>query len=47
MEDEFRRQCDIGALRRLTPEEFEEREWACPAFGIPKKNGTIRLIVDF
>jgi hypothetical protein len=47
MEDECHRQCDIGALQRLTPEEFEEQEWACPAFGIPKKNRTIRLIVDF
>ena len=46
MEDEFRRQCEIGALRRLSPEEYEEREWASPAFGIPKKNGTIRLILD-
>ncbi len=46
MEDEFSRQCDIGALLRLSPEEYK-REWASPAFGIPKKNGTIRLIIDF
>jgi hypothetical protein len=24
----FSRQCDIGALRHLSPEEYEEREWA-------------------
>ena len=47
MEDELCRQCNTGALQHLTPEEYEERKWACPAFGIPKKNGTIRLIVDF
>ena len=47
MEDEFTRQCEIGALRRLSPLEYEDREWASPSFGIPKKNGTIRLIMDF
>jgi hypothetical protein len=47
MEAEFRRQCDIGAMRRLTPTEFEARVWAFPAFGIPKKNGTIRVVIDF
>ena len=46
MEDKFEWQCNIGALRHLTLEEFEEREWACPAFGIPKKNRTIQLIID-
>ena len=46
MEDEFSRQCDIGALLCLSPEEYK-CEWASPAFGILKKNGTIRLIVDF
>jgi hypothetical protein len=29
------------------PEEFEERKWAFPAFGIPKKNKTVRFVVDF
>ena len=29
------------------PDEFEAREWAFPAFGIPKKNGSIRLVIDF
>ena len=47
MEHELDRQCSIGCLGRLTPEEFEEREWAFPAFGTPKKNGTIRLVIDF
>ena len=46
MEHELTRQCSIGCLGRLTPEEFEEREWAFPAFGIPKKNGTIRFVID-
>ena len=40
-------QCRIGALRELTVEESKDREWASPAFGIPKKNGTIRLMIDF
>ncbi len=47
MEHELDRQCSIGCLGRLTPEEFEEREWAFPAFGTPKKNGTIRFVIDF
>jgi hypothetical protein len=34
-------------MRRLTPEEFEARVWAFPAFGVPKKNGSIRLVIDF
>ena len=33
LEGEFRRQCSIGAMQRLTPEEFEGRVWAFPAFG--------------
>jgi hypothetical protein len=40
-------QCKIGAMKKLTPEEAEEREWASPAFGVPKKNGEIRLVIDF
>ena len=36
-----------GALRALGAEEIEEREWASPAFGIPKKNGTILLVINF
>jgi len=47
MEDEFTRQYEIGALRLLSPLEYEDREWASPSFGIPKKNGSIRLIMDF
>ncbi len=47
MEHELTRQCSIGCLGRLTPKEFEEREWSFPAFGIPKKNGTIRFVIDF
>jgi hypothetical protein len=35
------------SLRRLSPEEYKNREWSSPAFGIPKKNGNIWLIIDF
>lgn len=45
--DEVYRQCDIGALRELSAEEIEKREWASPCFGVPKKNGSIRLVMDF
>ena len=44
---EVRRQCQIGALRQLSAEEIEDREWACPAFGVAKSNGSIRLVMDF
>ena len=47
LEGKFQWQCKIKAMRRLTPEEFEAREWAFPTFGIPKKNGTIRVIINF
>jgi hypothetical protein len=47
LEGKLQRQCNIGAMRQLTPPEFEEQEWAFPAFGIPKKNGTICLVIDF
>ena len=46
-EDEVYRQCDIGALRQLTAEEIKKRHWASPCFGVTKKNGTIRLVMDF
>ena len=36
-EEEVYRQYEIGALRQLSAEEIEEREWASPAFGISKK----------
>ena len=44
--EELNRQCRIGALGELTAEEIKDREWASPAFGIPKKNGRIRLVID-
>ncbi len=47
MEDKFSRQCDIGALCRLSPEEYKNHKWASPSFGIPKKNGSIRLIINY
>jgi hypothetical protein len=45
--EEVYRQCDIGALSELSANEVESREWASPCFGIPKKDGTIRLVMDF
>ena len=45
--EEVYRQCSIGALRELSASEIEEREWASPCFGIPKKDGSIRLVMDF
>ncbi len=45
--EEVYRQCNIGALRELAASEIETREWASPCFGVPKKNGTIRLVMDF
>ena len=45
--EEIYRQCSIGALRELPAEEIEERVWALPYFGVPKKNGTICLVMDF
>ncbi len=44
---ELNHQCSIGALRELSAEEIEDRKWASPAFGIPKKNRTIRLVINF
>ena len=46
MAQELQRQCDIGALRRLTPLEIEERQFAFSCFGVPKSNGSIRLVLD-
>ena len=47
-EKEVYRQCDIGAMREIPPEEISSREWAFPAFGTPKKkNGDMRLAVNF
>ena len=40
-------QCDIGALRELKGKDAENRPWAFPAFGLPKKDGTIQLVIDF
>jgi hypothetical protein len=45
--EEVYRQCDIGALRELKADEIETREWASPCFEVRKKNGTIRLVMDF
>ena len=35
------RQCEIGALQELSLEEIEDKEWASPCFGVPKRDGTI------
>lgn len=40
-------QCQIGALQKLLAEEIKEHGWASPCFGVPKKNKTIRLVIDF
>jgi len=47
VEDKVNRQCDIGAMRRLTPNEIETRDWCFTAFGTPKSDGTIKLVIDF
>jgi hypothetical protein len=39
---EIVRLVDIGVL-----EEDYSSEWALPSFAIPKKNGTIRVVIDF
>ena len=41
------RQCEIGALRELKGKDAENRSWAFPAFGVPKKDGTIQLVIVF
>ena len=43
-ENEFDRQCDIGAMWKVTPGEIE---WAPAAFCVAKSNGTIRVVIDF
>ena len=40
------RQCDIGALRELSLDIIKDQDWDFPAFGVPKKDGTIRLVID-
>ena len=37
----------IGAMCKLILKEAELKEWAIHAFGVPKKNGMIRLVIDF
>ena len=47
VEKEVYRQCDIGALRQLSAEEVEEREFISPAFAISKRDGvTMRIVFD-
>jgi hypothetical protein len=47
VENEVERQCQIKALRRLSPEEIEGKDWCFPAFGVPKKKGKIRFVINF
>jgi hypothetical protein len=47
VENEVKRQCQVGALRRLSPEEIEGIDWCFPAFGVPKKNGKICFVINF
>jgi hypothetical protein len=44
---EVERQCQVGAMRRLSPEKIEGQEWCFPAYGVPKKNGNIRFVINF
>ena len=34
-------------MRLLSAEDLETRKWASPGFGVPKKNGDMRLVFDF
>ena len=44
---ELSHQSSISTLRDLFVEEIEKHEWASPGFVTPKKNGTIRLVINF
>ncbi len=44
VENKVERQCQVGALRRLSREEIEGRDWCFPAFGISKKNDKICFV---
>ena len=47
VEKEVYRQCDIGALRQLSAEEVEEREYISSVFAIAKKDGvSMRIVFD-
>ena len=45
--NEVYHQCEIGTLRELKGKDAENRSWAFPAFGVPKKDGTIQLVIVF
>jgi hypothetical protein len=47
LERELQCQCNIGAVRRLNPEEIKRWGWCFPGFGLPKKNGQVRFMIDF
>ena len=34
-------------MRRLNPEEVKHRDWCFPGFGVPKKNGQLRFVINF
>lgn len=38
----IQRMCDLGILTKIN-----KSEWAAPSFGVPKKNGDIRIVSDF
>jgi hypothetical protein len=44
---EIYRQCSIGALCELTASKIEDRDWVSPCFRVPKKDSSIRLVMDF
>lgn len=45
--NEIYRQYKIEALRKLSANNITTQEWASPCFGVPKKDGSIRLVIDF
>jgi hypothetical protein len=45
-ERELQRQCNIGAMRQLGPEEVKRLDWCFPGFEVPKKNGQIRFVIN-
>jgi hypothetical protein len=47
LERELQCQCNIGAMMQLNPEEVKRWDWCFPGFGVPKKNGQIRFVINF
>ena len=47
VEEEMYCQCDIGAMRLLMVEEAKMKQYFIPPLGISKKDGSIKLVIDF